>query len=243
MAFAQCARTQRRVPFRTNAEVVFACGDAVRRRTLVDGTGEGVGILLTDADDDLAANARLEPVRFALPLARPILATGILRHRRPVELEGALHDVAGVHLVGMSDLDRRRLEAWIRLANRPPPAAPGCTLRSLYDTVLRFGGGDGGRERTVLRASALGLDVALDDSDIDLEAEVAFAASVVFDGEAIATGEAVITEIVRYRGRPVRMLLSWTRLCPEERRRLSQMAGGAMPGLAPLGARSLAQSG
>ncbi|GDX81691.1 hypothetical protein LBMAG42_35020 [Deltaproteobacteria bacterium] len=220
---------------------MFAVGEGVRRRNLVDGTGDGIGLLLTDADDDLATNAVLEPIRFTLPLGRPIVTSGIVRHRRHVELDGAVHEVAGVHLVGTPDADRRRLEAWIRLANRPPPAAPGCTLRSLYDTVLRFETKVGARDRTVLRASALGLDVALDAGDADLATNDVFAASVNFDGEPIATGEAVITEIVRYRGLPVRMLLSWARLSPEERRRLSQMAGGSV-GAVPM-ARSLARMG
>lgn len=216
---------------------MFAHGAVVRRRALVDGSGDGVGLLLGEADEDLTLNAVLEPMRFTLPLGRPILATGIVRHRRQLELDGQPHPVAGVHLVGISDLDRRRLEAWIRLTNRPPPAVPGCTLRSLYDTLLRFEGPGGRRDRTVLRASALGLDVALHEGDVDLNETASFAASVVFDGEPIAVGEAQITEIIRYRGRPVRMLLEWARLSPEERRRLSQMADGAMPAARSLGGR------
>ncbi|MBM4364914.1 MAG: hypothetical protein FJ102_01765 [Deltaproteobacteria bacterium] len=217
-------RAHRRRPFRDPVDILFGIGTTARRRRLLDGCRDGVAVVLESDDDDVQHGSVLDPLRIRMPVGPPLFGKGVVRHVRKIAAgDDSVRRVAGVQLAGMSDIELSRLERYLRMLNRPDDAPAGSTMQTLPDACVRLGQpGRASRERTVLRASALALDIALDPADVDLQPHDHFGhAQLLVAGEAIALGRATLTELVVHRNTPVRAVLSWTQLSIPERRAIN----------------------
>ena len=217
-------RAHRRRPFRDPVDILFGIGDTVRRRRLLDGCRDGVAVVLENEDEDVQHGTLLDPLRIRMPVGPPLFGQGVVRHVRTIAAGNeAVRRVAGVQLTGVSGIELSRLERYLKMLNRPDDAPAGSTMQTLPEACVRIGQpGQADRERTVLRASALALDIALEPGDTDLQPHDQFGhARLLVGGDPIALGRAALTELVVHRNTPVRAVLSWTQLSVPERRAIN----------------------
>jgi hypothetical protein len=218
-----------RQPFRRPVDLLFGVGERVYRRRLLDASRAGLGVVLQAEDTELVVGVDLDPVRLSFPLGLPMVVRGAIRHVRKIASVGdGVFRVAGVALSGLSPLDAQRLDRWSKMLNKMPAGPPGSTLQSIGDCTVCFAGPDGVRSRAVLRASAMAVDVALDDGDEFLAPHGRIGVlSLRIGGDLVAVGKASVMEVLCHRNRAVRATLLWTEISTEARRQIVQAVAGS----------------
>lgn len=210
-------RASPRVAAPPDATVLFAIGERVFRRPILDLAGSGLGVVL-QPDDPLEAGQVFERVRFSLPIGAPIFAAARVQHVRDTEAGR----IAGIDLSALLPEDARRLDAWARSRSRTRSRPSATAIDGLSATVSLPGLRS--RTRSVLQVGEDMLLVALGEPDRDLrEGDDTATLELWAEGVFVAGGAAIVDEVVRHRGRPLHATLTWTALRPEQAARVARL--------------------
>ena len=206
-------RVSARIAAPPGATVLFAHGDRVLRRPLVDLGATGLGVVFTGEPEEPTAGAALGQLRFSLPLGAAIVATAVVRHVR----ERGGRKVAGRDLIGLADADARRLDAWVRGQTRTrkrDAATRALELFAAAKAVIVDGSG-GIRPRAVLDVSGHGVVVRLTPEDRALDdGHTLRRLELWHHGELLVAGTGELTQVVRHRTRPMQAHAVWKGLRP-----------------------------
>jgi hypothetical protein len=213
-------RASARIPAVGAATVLFANGDRVLRRRLVDLSAGGLGVEFKGTDDEPASGAALAQVQFSLPIGPPLTGAAVVRHVRRVD-DGARH--AGLDLIGMSPADARRLDAWVRGQTRTGRRAAATEAAHHFaDLRIELPGGDAVRRRAVADASARGVTFGALSTDRELTVGARLGTVGLWWRETcVVRAPADVIEAVTHRGRPMQVRIAWREPAPEAVDRLA----------------------
>ncbi|GDX78439.1 hypothetical protein LBMAG42_02500 [Deltaproteobacteria bacterium] len=203
-------RTSSRIAPQAGAAVLFGVGESVLRRPVIDFAAGGLGVEFTGSADEPRAGTALTELRFSLPVGAPITAAGVVRHVRPRASDGAL--VAGIDLIGLSESDARRLDAWVRGNTRTRKRTAANRAADFFsNTKASFAGAEGGpRTRAVVELSLDGLIVGLLAVDRDLTKGTRLSGLELWhDGQRLLRTSGEVVDVVAHRSRPLQARVQW----------------------------------
>ncbi len=217
-------RASSRIPPQSGATVLFSVGDAVLRRPVIDFAAGGLGVEFSGSADEPKAGTSLAELRFSLPVGAPITAAGVVRHVRPRAGDGVL--VAGIDLIGLSEPNARRLDAWVRGNTRTRKRTAANRAADLFvNTQALFAGVRGeSRTRAVVDLTLAGLTVGLLVGDRDLlEGTRLSDLELWHDGHRILRAGAEVVEVVAHRSRPLQARVRWDTPAADELARVGRL--------------------
>lgn len=204
--------------------MLFGVGEAVLRRPIVDFAAGGLGVEFSGSADEPRAGTALTELRFSLPVGAPLTAAGVVRHVRPRATDGIL--IAGIDLIGMSEVDARRLDAWVRGNTRTRKRTAASRAADLFaNTKASFAGAEGGaRTRAVVDLSLAGLSVGLLAGDRDLTKGTRLTGLELWhDGQRILHASGEVVEVVAHRSRPLQARVQWDAPAADELARVGRL--------------------
>ncbi len=212
-------RTSPRIAAPADATLLFAHGERVLRRALVDLSATGLAIRLLDGPDEPKAGAVLPEARFALPVGAPILGAATIRHVRE-QPDGTL--LAGLDLLGLSAPDARRLDAWVRGQTRTRRRDEAAESARAFATTTASLPGD--RVRPVLDLDDTGVVIGLQPGDRDVEVGASFdRVELALGSNTAVVLRASVADVVTHRARPLQARLAWSKPRREELGRLARL--------------------
>jgi len=217
-------RASARIPAAAGSTVLFASGELVLRRPIVDLASSGLGVAFTGEPAEPAPGTALSQLRFSLPLGGPIVAAAVVRHIRARASDGVR--VAGLDLMGLREEDARRLDAWVRGQTRTRKREDATRAQDLFASSNAVLHGPNGRERTraVVDVHPRGLTLGLVEADKDLAPGARLRRVELWhEGVFVIGAEAEVGPVVRHRARPLHAQLTWQGARPEDVARLTRL--------------------
>ncbi len=217
-------RASARIPAAAGSTVLFAAGERVFRRPIIDLAASGLGVEFSGEADEPAAGTALGQLRFSLPIGAPIVAAAVVRHVRARADDGV--QVAGLDLIGLRPEDARRLDAWVRGQTRTRKREEATRAQDLFSASSAVLHGPNGRSRSraVVDVHPRGLVLGLEDGDRDLTpGERLKRVELWHDGACVIGAEAEVGEVVSHRARPLHAHLTWRSARAEDVARVTRL--------------------